>query len=70
MTDWTRFLTAFYKNANKKNHNYTFKNAMKDASVEYKKKNGNKTGKKKHHVNKTGKKKHHYKKNKTYKHRK
>lgn len=37
MSDWTKFVTAFYKKKHASNPDYKFKNAMKDAAKEYKK---------------------------------
>jgi hypothetical protein len=37
MSDWTKFVTAYYKKKHASNPDYKFKNAMKDAAKEYKK---------------------------------
>lgn len=37
MSDWTKFVTAYYKKKHASNPDYQFKNAMKDAAKEYKK---------------------------------
>lgn len=37
MSDWTKFVTAYYKKRHASNPDYKFKNAMKDAAKEYKK---------------------------------
>jgi hypothetical protein len=37
MSDWTKFVTAYYKKKHASNPNYKFKDAMKDAAKEYKK---------------------------------
>jgi hypothetical protein len=37
MSDWTKFVTAYYKKKHASNPDYKFKDAMKDAAKEYKK---------------------------------
>ena len=44
MSTWTKFATAYYKKQHKKNPDYKFKDALKDAAKLYKKKGGGEDG--------------------------